>query len=113
MKYVPLMLSVILVACSTSQFTMYKPPDEVQGWKIDVKKSGDTFEVKIDGASVVKDSYALFGSQFEGSGEYKGHKVTMFGYRTMSAGVKGDLVVTDQIRVFVDYSEIGKFDFTF
>lgn len=111
MKYFLLFLPLLFVSCSTSQFTMYKPVNEEQGWKIEVKKTGNTFSVNIDGVSVVEKSYGFLGSQFEAAGTHKGKQVQMYGYRTFSTGYNGQTITHDQIRVIIDGTEASKFDF--
>ena len=111
MKYSILIFVLMLMSCSTSQFTMYKPSNETQGWKIEVEKLSNTFTLKIDGVQVIEQSYNFLGSQFEASGSYKGKKVQISGYRTMSQGFNGVMITHDQVRVIIDDTEVTKFDF--
>jgi len=110
MKYLMLFLALLLCSCSVSQFTVYKPSDETQGWKIEVEKNIDSFNLKIDGVSVAEGSYGFLGHQFEAAGTYKDKKVQMFGYRSFG-GNNGSHTSHDQIRIIIEDTEVTVFDF--
>ena len=81
------------------------------------KKDGLTeeFICKINGTTVMSDSFPLIGDNFEKTGTYKGKKVVMNGFRNTAATVGADGKVqnkdTFQIRVFIDDQLVDKFDF--
>ncbi|MFZ1320424.1 MAG: hypothetical protein WAT71_02595 [Ignavibacteria bacterium] len=115
-----IVLSVLLISagCSSSQSSMYKPGDGEDGWKVDVvKKDGlsEEFICKINGTTVMSDSFPFIGDNFEKTGTYKGKKVLMNGYKNSSTvtGADGKTQNKDtfQIRVFIDDQLVDKFDF--
>lgn len=117
-KYLILLALLIIIGCSSSQSSVYKPPDGGTAWKVNViKKDGITSEFicSVNGTDVVSASFPLIGDNFEKTGEYKGKKVMMNGYRksTTSKDASGNTVSNDsyQIRVFIDDTEVDKFDF--
>ncbi len=104
--------------CSSSQSSMYKPSDGGTGWRVNVtKKPGisDEFICTINDSVVVKDSFPLIGDNFEISGQYRGRKVMMNGYRKSinTTESNGNVKSEDsyQIRVFIDDKQVDKFDF--
>jgi hypothetical protein len=111
MKFLGFLFAFMLAACTVSQYTMYKPAGEQEGWNIKVEQSGSTFTLFINDQSVIEKSYAFLGTQFEAESTYKGKQVKMFGYRSTSTGYKGEISTHDQVRVIIDGSEVSKFDF--
>lgn len=109
--------ATLLTACSSTQFTLYKPSESEPAWRITVVKEPitDHFVCSINDSVVVEESFSLFGNNFEKDGSYRGKKVKLGGYRTAHTGIdsEGHITVshTYQIRVFIDDREIGKFDF--
>ncbi len=109
--------ATMLIACASTQFTLYKPSESEPAWRVTVVKEGinNNFVCSINESMVVEGSFGLFVDNFEEDGSYQGKKVKMSGYRTshMSTGSEGKITTshTYQIRVFIDESEIGKFDF--
>ena len=102
--------------CSSTQTTMYKDGDD--SWKVNViKKPGltDEFVCTINGTTVISESFPLIGDNISKSGEYKGKKVLMNGFRTSSTqkDANGNMTSSDsyQIRVFINDTLIDKFDF--
>ena len=109
---------LLIIGCSSSQMSMYKPSDNSPGWRIDVeKKAGitDEFICKINDTAVVSSSFPLIGDSFEKQGMFRGKKVLMSGYRTSSTITEGNgnIKTEDkyQIRVFIDDKLVDKFDF--
>lgn len=98
-------------SCSTSQFTMYKPSNNAEGWKIEVKNSMRSFDLIIDGQLVLSESYSILGKELESTGEYQGKTIKMFGYRKYFDGSDGELEHRDQIRIIIDDVEVTTFDF--
>ena len=109
--------AALLMACASTQFTLYKPSESEPGWRVTVVKEPITnkFVCSINDSVVVEESFSLFSNNFEKDGSYRGKKVKMGGYRTAhtSTGSDGQITVshTYQIRVFIDDREIVKFDF--
>jgi hypothetical protein len=106
MKFIPIFLALVLFGCAVSQFTMYKPSDNETAWKIEVKTTGNTYTLIVDGRSVVEGSFSFLGKDFQASGEFKGKNLKMFGYRRYI-----ESVAHDQIRVLINDAEVTKFDF--
>lgn len=109
---------LLIIGCSSSQMSMYKPSDNSPGWRIDVeKKAGitDEFICKINDTAVVSSSFPLIGDSFEKQGMFRGKKVLMSGYRTSSTITEGNGTIKTedkyQIRVFIDDKLVDKFDF--
>ena len=108
--------ATLLTACSSTQFTLYKPSESEPGWRVTVVKEPiGKFVCSINDSVVVEESFRGFSNNFEKDGSYRGKKVKMGGYRTAhtSTGSGGQITSshTYQIRVFIDDREIGKFDF--
>jgi len=113
-----LLISVLLVSCSTTQSSMYKPSDDGPGWKVNVTKKAslnEEFVCTINDSAVVTGSFPFIGDNFEKSGTYRGKKVIMNGFRNSTSTTGSDGTVTSkdtyQIRVFIDDKLIDKFDF--
>ncbi|MEO8666843.1 MAG: hypothetical protein ABI462_15235 [Ignavibacteria bacterium] len=118
LKYKILLFLLFIAGCSSTQTTMYEPSDGGKGWQINViKKPGitDEFVCTINGTTVLSDSFPLIGDNISKTGDYKGKKVMMNGFRTSSTtkDANGNMVSNDsyQIRVFIDNKLIDKFDF--
>lgn len=116
--YLTVLFLLTIIGCSSTQSSVYKPPDGGTAWKVNViKKAGitDEFVCSINGTDVLSASFPMIGDNFEKTGEYKGKKVMMNGYRksTTSKDASGNTVSNDsyQIRVFIDDTEVDKFDF--
>jgi len=97
---------------------MYKPSDGGKGWKVDVIKKaslGDEFVCMINDSVVITESFPLIGDNIQKTGQYRGKKVMMNGYRktttTTDSSGKISTSETFQIRVFIDDALIDKFDF--
>ncbi len=112
-------ISILIVAgCSSTQSSIYKPEDGGKGWKVNVIKKAainDEFICTINDSTVITASFPLIGDNFEKSGQYRGKKVMMNGYRNSSTttDVNGNIKTNDtyQIRVFIDDKQVDKFDF--
>jgi len=109
---------LIIIGCSSSQSTMYKPSDGGTGWKVNVIKKAaisDEFVCTINDSVVVSESFPFIGDNMQKSGTYRGKKVMMNGYRktttTTDSSGKISTSETFQIRVFIDDALIDKFDF--
>ncbi|MCK9407584.1 MAG: hypothetical protein M0R68_00450 [Bacteroidetes bacterium] len=112
MKYYLLFPALLFLSCSTSQVTMYIQGNETHGWKVEVEKSSNTFVLKIDGVTVIEQSYAFLAMRFETANMYKGKKIQFFGTRTRSSNANGKTITHDQIRILIDTIEVTTFDFT-
>ena len=117
MKRYFIILAFLIAACSSSQFTLYKPTENDPGWRITVSKKPITnvFVCLINDSSVVEESFGLFSNNFEKDGTFRGKKIKLAGYRTAytKTGYDGKPTIdyTYQIRVFIDDKEITKFDY--
>ena len=116
LKYKILIFLLFIAGCSSTQTTMYKDGD--QSWQVNViKKPGltDEFVCTINGTTVLSESFPMIGDNISKSGEYKGKKVLMNGFRTSSTQKDANGTVTShdsyQIRVFINDTLIDKFDF--
>ncbi len=116
-KYLILFCLLFLIGCASTQSSIYKT-DNGQGWQVNViKKAGitDEFVCTINDSVVVSDSFPLIGDNFEKSGQYRGRKVMMNGYKssTSTTNPNGTIQTHDkyQIRVFIDNVQVDKFDF--
>lgn len=116
-RFIIAVLVLMLVACSSSQFTLYKATEEGPAWRVSVIKKPilNTFVCVINDTEVIDDSFGLFNNNFEKDGTFQGKRIKMAGYRTQftTTGYDGK-VTTDykyQVRVFIDDKEITKFDF--
>ena len=116
-KLIIIAFVIILYACSSSQFTMYKADNDSSAWKVKVTKKPvvDAFTCTINDSVVVEDSFGLFESNFEKDGTYNGKKVKMSGHKTdNSIIINNGTIIIDckyQVRVFIDEQEVTKFDF--
>lgn len=117
-KYSVFLLLLVMIGCSSSQSTMYKPSDGGTGWKVNVTKKaalGDEFVCTINDSVVISESFPFIGDNMQKSGTYRGKKVMMNGYRktTTTTDSNGKISSSDsfQIRVFIDDALIDKFDF--
>lgn len=106
-----------LWSCSSTQSSMYKP-DNGPGWKVNVIKKAslaDEFVCMINDSVVITASFPFIGDNFEKTGQYRGKKVMMNGYKTSrtSTDASGNVRTQDtyQIRVFIDDKQVDKFDF--
>lgn len=109
---------LLIIGCSSSQMSMYKPTDNSPGWRIDVEKKAaisDEFICKVNDSVVVSSSFPMIGDSFEKQGTYRGKKVLMSGHRTSSTITEGNGNIRTedkyQIRVFIDDKLVDKFDF--
>lgn len=105
-------------SCSSTQSSYYTPSDGGTGWKVNViKKDGitDEFICKINDSTIMSSTFPMIGDSFEKSGQYRGRKVIMNGYRNSKTTTdsEGKVSNTDtyQIRVFIDDKLVDKFDF--
>ena len=116
-SFLIVVLAFILVACSSSQFTLYKATEDGPAWRVSVIKKPilNTFVCVINDTEVMDDYFGLFSNNFEKDGTYQGKKIKMAGYRTPFTTIGYDgKVTTDykyQVRVFIDDKEVTKFDF--
>lgn len=112
MKYLVAIIAMILVSCSVSQYTMYRPYDETRGWNIECKKSvGNGFDLLIDGNKVLTGGFTFFKQNFESAVLYKGHKLQMFGFRRSIPGPSESWTDEVHIRLIIDESEVTNFVF--
>ncbi len=118
LKYTIFLSLMLIIGCSSTQSTIYKPADGGDGWQVNVVKKAaitDEFVCTINGTTVVSESFPLIGDNFSKTGNYRGKKVLMNGYRTSttSKDVSGNMQTHDtyQIRVFIDDVQVDKFDF--
>ena len=118
LKYYILLFVGLIIGCSSTQSSIYKPEDGGTGWKINVIKKAainDEFICTINDSTVVRGSFPLIGDNFEKSGHYRGKKVMMNGYRKSNTTTDGTGKVQTndsyQIRVFIDDKQVDKFDF--
>jgi len=114
MKYYFLLFSFIFLSCSHSQFTMYKPEKDANGWRIEVEKTGlggRSFNLIIDGQIVLSESFGIFDSEIEATTEYQEKQIKMFGFRNSFRGYDGDLVYRYHIRIIIDDVEVTLFEF--
>ncbi|MGD0591719.1 MAG: hypothetical protein ABSA44_13125 [Bacteroidota bacterium] len=117
MKRLFILFALLLAACSSSQFTLYKPTENDPGWRVAVSKKPITnnFVCTINDSIVVEESFGLFSNNFEKDGQYHGKKIKMSGYRTAytKTGYDGKPAIdyTYQVRIFIDEKEITKFDY--
>jgi len=117
-NYAIFLFLLFIISCSSSQSTMYKPADGGTGWKVNVIKKaslGDEFVCTINDSVVISESFPFIGDNMQKSGQYRGKKVMMNGYRktttTTDSSGKVSTSETFQIRVFIDDALIDKFDF--
>ena len=116
-RFIIIVFAFIIVACSSSQFTLYKATEDGPAWRVSVIKKPvmNTFVCTINDSVVVEDNFGLFSDNFEKDGLYQGKKIKMSGYRTQAArtGYDGKTTYDDryQVRVFIDEKEVTKFDF--
>jgi hypothetical protein len=117
-KYTSFLFLSFIIACSSTQSSVYKPPGDKNAWKINVEKKAsitDEFVLTINDSIVIKDSFPLIGDNFEKSGTYRGKKVMMNGYRNSNTSTDSNGKIqthdTYQIRVFIDDVQVDKFDF--
>lgn len=117
MKYIIFLFLLLAIGCSSTQSTVYKS-DSGSAWKVNVTKKaaiGDEFECFINDSLVISAGFPFIGDNFEKSGQYRGKKVMMNGYKktTTTTESNGTIKSTDtfQIRVFIDDKLIDKFDF--
>ncbi len=117
-NYTIFVLFLLIVGCTSTQTSYYKPSSDGPGWKINVVKKAsisDEFICTINDSVVVKDSFPFIGDNFEKTGSYRGKKVVMNGFKTSNTTTdsNGKVQSTDkyQIRVFIDDVEVDKFDF--
>ncbi|MCY7362665.1 MAG: hypothetical protein LH629_11470 [Ignavibacteria bacterium] len=117
-QFILFIVFLFISGCSSTQSSIYKPKNGGDAWQVNVvKKAGltDEFVCTIDGTEVIKDSFPMIGDNFTKTGEYKGKKVQMNGFRTSNTikDANGNIVSNDtyQIRVFIDDNLVDKFDF--
>lgn len=117
-KHILFLYLLVLIGCSSSQSSIYKPDDSSSGWKVKVIKKAainDEFVCTINDSTVVSASFPFIGDNFEKTGMYRGKKVMMNGYRnsTTSKDSNGNTQTNNsyQIRVFIDDKQVDKFDF--
>ncbi|MFH1050184.1 MAG: hypothetical protein V1779_04545 [bacterium] len=112
MKYLIMLLSVLVISCTVSQFTMYKPSNNAKGWKIECQKDAHgNYNLLIDDITVLSGDFPLFKNNFELGTLYDGHKIQLFGFRRGVPGSGDDWIYEVQIRFIVDESEVTKFVF--
>ncbi|MBK8554035.1 MAG: hypothetical protein IPL53_24500 [Ignavibacteria bacterium] len=117
-KFKVLLCLLLIIGCSSTQSSIYKPDDNSSGWKVKVIKKAainDEFVCTINDSTVVSASFPFIGDNFEKAGMYRGKKVMMNGYRnsTTSKDSNGNTQTNNsyQIRVFIDDKQVDKFDF--
>lgn len=111
MKYLIITICILILSCSyyNVQYTMYKPPYETKGWKIECKYHNWNYYLCIDDSTLLKGAFH-YKNNFDVEGTYKGHKIQLFGYRrTISLGESS--TTWEEIRVIIDESEVTKFVF--
>jgi hypothetical protein len=109
----------IPIACTSSQFTLYKPSDNEPAWRVTVEQRPELMSPRficiVNDSSVVEGLFEIFKDNFEKDGTYRARPVKIAGYRTSHTtfDAKGQASVTSsyQIRVFISEREVGKFDF--
>jgi len=116
MKYIILLTILVFAACSSSQFTLYKPSEDEPAWRISVEKDAwEKFVCSIDDSAVVEESFSFLRSNFEKDGSYGGKNIKMSGFRITNSNTDSDGNVsftnTYQIRIFIDEEEVGYFAF--
>ena len=118
LKYILFLFLLVIIGCSSTQSSIYKPSDGGEGWQVNVIKKAainDEFVCTINGTTVVSESFPLIGDNFSKTGEYRGKKVLMNGFRTSTTNrdANGNMTTnnTYQIRVFIDDVQVDKFDF--
>jgi hypothetical protein len=112
MKKIIGLIAILLVSCSSIQYTVFKPQNETDGWKIECEQTFGKYILKVDSDPILIGKFTLFDNNFETGKVYKGHKIQMIGHqRTVSTSSSSDYITLVQIRVIVDDSEITKFDF--
>jgi hypothetical protein len=117
MKFLYILICCLLVGCSASQFTYYKPSDIEPKWRINVEKRGisNEFVCTINDSIVVRDNFGFLNNNFEKDGMYQGKRIKMSGYSksfsTTGPNGQGATNTTYQIRVFVDEKEVASFSF--
>lgn len=117
-KYFVFLFLLVIIGCSSTQSTVYKPEDGKEGWKVNVTKKDsftDEFICTINDSVVIKESFPLIGDNIEKTGTYRGKKVMMNGFKTSTTSTdsNGTSTTTEkyQIRVFINDVLIDKFDF--
>lgn len=70
-------LIFIVLACSSSQFTLFKATEDGPAWRISVIKKPilNTFVCVINDTEVMDDYFGLFSNNFEKDGTYQGKKI--------------------------------------
>lgn len=113
----------VVAACTSSQFTLYKPSDNEPAWRVSVEQRPDLISPKfvciVNDSAVVESLFELFSSNFEKDGSYRAKPVKMSGFRTSQTIVhaEGSTVELNstsfsyKIRIFIDEIEVGVFDF--
>ncbi len=116
-NYTTFLFLLFIFGCSSSQSSMYKPSDGGTGWQVNVVKKAsitEEFVCTINDSIVIKESFPFIGDNFEKTGQYRGKKVLMNGYRksNTSTDSKGNVQTHNsyQIRVFIDDVLVDKFD---
>lgn len=115
--------ALIPAACSSSQFTLYKPSDDEPAWRVSVEQKVEfpspRFFCVVNDSTVIEGLFELFTNSFEKDGIYRERPVKMSGFRTSHTTLRstGSTMevesgsVTYQVRVFINEEEVGIFDF--
>jgi len=111
MKYLIGFIAIVLLACSSTQYTVFKPTNETTGWKIECEQSMGHYTLRVDGMNVLSGEFDLFENNFESEKMHKGHKIQMLGHQRTVSTSETTTMTFVQIRVIIDDSEATKFDF--
>ncbi|MFC1746802.1 hypothetical protein ACFLZR_00520 [Candidatus Neomarinimicrobiota bacterium] len=109
--------AIMFMACAATQFTLYKPSESEAAWRVTVTKQPitDLFVCSINDSVVVEGSFGIFSDNFEEDGSYRNRSVKLAGYRAAQIGTGSEgqtsISYTYQIRVFINESDIGVFEF--